>query len=67
MLKDCLRVLKKGGLFLIDDSLFPVMRSEEEWSDSDAKIHEFNQALLDFSIQSTILPIGDGCTIAVKL
>jgi len=67
MLKDCLRVLKKGGLFLVDDSLFPVMRTEENWSDSDAKIHEFNKALLNFSVKSTILPLGDGCTVAVKI
>ena len=67
MLKDCLRVLKKGGLFLIDDTLFPVITPEERWSVSDTKIHEFNQTLLEFPVSSTILPIGEGCTIAVKL
>lgn len=67
MLKDCLRILKKGGLFLADDSLFPVIRSEDEWSESDSGIHKFNQALVDFSVQSTILPLGEGVTVAVKI
>lgn len=67
LLQDCLRVLKKGGLFLLDDTLFPVMTPEESWSTSDSKIHEFNKALLDYPVKSTILPIGEGCTVAVKL
>ncbi|MHA1961290.1 MAG: O-methyltransferase [Candidatus Thorarchaeota archaeon] len=67
MLKDCIRVLRKGGLFLVDNTLFPVRVPEEEWSDSLSKIHDFNNMLLKMPVQSTILPIGTGCTVAVKL
>ncbi len=66
MLEECLRVLKPGGLFLVDDTLFPVIVPEDEWSDSDRAIHRFNKALLEHGLVSTILPIGEGCTIAVK-
>jgi predicted O-methyltransferase YrrM len=67
MLEDCVRVLKKGGLFLIDDTLFPVMRERGDWNDSTKAIHEFNQKILSSGVFSTLLPIGEGCTIAVKL
>ncbi|MBY8997753.1 MAG: O-methyltransferase [Candidatus Thorarchaeota archaeon] len=67
MLEDCIRVLKKGGLFLVDDSLFPAIRHPDEWNDSDRAIDKFNRELLKFNVESTILPIGEGCTIAVKL
>ncbi len=66
MLDECLRVLKPGGLFLVDDTLFPVIVPENDWSDSDRAIHRFNEALLERGVVSTILPIGEGCTIAVK-
>ncbi|MBD3408461.1 MAG: methyltransferase domain-containing protein [Candidatus Lokiarchaeota archaeon] len=67
MFEECLRVLRKGGLFLIDDTLFPVMTAEDDWSASDKAIHRFNQLVADGKLESTILPIGEGCTVAVKL
>jgi predicted O-methyltransferase YrrM len=67
MLDDCIRVLKKGGLLLVDDTLFPVIRLPNDWSESDKAIDQFNNALLKQNVISTILPIGEGCTIAVKL
>ncbi len=67
MLEDCIRVLKKGGLFMIDDTLFPVIRPPDKWNESDRAIDRFNRNLLKLQTISTILPIGEGCTIAVKL
>ncbi len=67
MLEDCIRVLKKGGLFMIDDTLFPVIRPPDKWNESDRAIDRFNKNLLKLQTISTILPIGEGCTIAVKL
>ncbi|MFW9976403.1 MAG: O-methyltransferase [Candidatus Thorarchaeota archaeon] len=67
MLEDCIRVLKKRGLFMIDDTLFPVIRPPDKWNESDRAIDRFNRALLKLQTISTILPIGEGCTIAVKL
>ncbi|MFW9944713.1 MAG: O-methyltransferase [Candidatus Sifarchaeia archaeon] len=66
MLNDCLRILKKGGLLLVDDTLWPVTRSEEEWNESFAGIDKFNRMLVESKVESTILPLGEGCTIAVK-
>ena len=67
MLENCIRVLKKGGLFLVDDTLWPPIKPPEEWNDSYRAIDKFNRDLLKFNVESTILPIGEGCTIAVKL
>jgi predicted O-methyltransferase YrrM len=67
MLEDCIRVLKKGGLFLVDDTLWPPIKPPDEWNDSYKAIDKFNRELLKFNVESTILPIGEGCTIAVKL
>jgi len=64
MLKDCIRILRKGGLFLVDDTLWPPIRPPNE---SVKAIDKFNRDLLKLDVISTILPIGDGCTIAVKL
>ncbi len=66
MLEDCLRVLKKGGIFLIDDTLFPVMTPEDDWSESDRAIDEFNRDLLKYDVESVLLPIGEGLTVVVK-
>ncbi|NHI88323.1 MAG: O-methyltransferase [Candidatus Thorarchaeota archaeon] len=67
MLEDCIRVLRPGGLFLVDDTLFPIIRPPNEWTEGDRAIDKFNRNLLDYYVESTILPIGEGCTIAVKL
>ena len=67
MLEDCIRVLKPGGLFLVDDTLFPIIRPPSEWTEGDRAIDRFNRNLLNYYVESTILPIGEGCTIAVKL
>jgi predicted O-methyltransferase YrrM len=66
MLDDMIRVLKKGGLLLVDDTLFPVMH-EGEWDESDEAIHRFNKAIAAGELESTILPIGEGLTVGVKL
>jgi len=67
MLEESLRVLRKGGIFLIDDTLFPVLTPEDKWDKGDKGIHNFNYALLKYNVESTLLPIGEGCTVAVKL
>ena len=67
MLVDCIRVLKKGGLFLVDDTLWPPIKPPNEWNDSYKAIDKFNRELSKLDVISTILPIGEGCTIAVKL
>jgi predicted O-methyltransferase YrrM len=67
MLGDCLRILRKGGLFLVDDTLWPPMLPQADWDESKKGIHEFNRQLVLENVESTIVTIGEGCTIAVKL
>jgi len=65
---DCVRLLRPGGLLLAEDTLFPVMELDSTWARSVAPIQKFNEMVADTSLlESTILPIGDGLTIAVKM
>jgi len=65
---DCIRLLKPGGLLLAEDTLFPVMELSVSWAHSVAPIQQFNEMVAESSfLESTILPIGDGLTIAVKM
>jgi len=74
---DCTRLLKTGGLLLAEDTLFPIReppdgRTPEEIAhlkeEYVAPIQKFNEMVAECSfLESTILPIGDGLTVAVKL
>jgi predicted O-methyltransferase YrrM len=65
---DCVRLLKPGGLLLAEDTLFPVMELDSKGTRFVAPIQKFNEMVADSSfLESTILPIGDGLTIAVKM
>lgn len=64
---DCLRILKPGGLLIAEDTLFPVLELEEKWHDLIDPIKQFNQLVVGCpEIESILLPIGDGVTVAVK-
>ena len=67
MLQDCLRVLRKGGLLLVDDTLWPAMLPIEEWDKSRKGLHKFNKQLGLENVESTVVTIGEGCTVAIKL
>jgi len=65
---DCVRLLKPGGLLLAEDTLFPVMELDSKGAHFVAPIQKFNEMVADSSfLESTILPIGDGLTIAIKM
>ncbi|HYA61149.1 MAG TPA: O-methyltransferase [Candidatus Acidoferrum sp.] len=65
---DCIRLLKPGGLFLAEDTLFPVMELSASWAHSVTPIQKFNEMVAESSfLESTILPVGDGLTVAVKM
>lgn len=67
LLKDCLRLLKTGGLLIAEDTLFPVLDLEERWLDLVEPIRQFNQLVVDCQeLESSLLPIGDGVILAVK-
>jgi predicted O-methyltransferase YrrM len=65
---DCVRLLRPGGLLLAEDTLFPVMGLDSRRTRSVAPMQKFNEMVADSSLlESTILPIGDGLTVAVKM
>lgn len=68
LLNHCIRILKSGGILIGDDALFPVMTLDSKWSDQITPIQEFNQLVVASpKLASTLLPVGDGMMIAVKL
>jgi predicted O-methyltransferase YrrM len=67
LLKDCIRILKTGGILIADDALFPAMELDPKWNDQVEPVSEFNRLVAATSdLESTLLPIGDGMVVAVK-
>lgn len=70
MLEDYIRLLKPGGLLVAEDTLFPVFDFGSEYGDLTQmceSLDRFNKKIADCPhFESTLLPIGDGLTIAVK-
>lgn len=67
LLKDCIRLLKKGGILIADDALFPAMKLEPKWNDQVEPIREFNRLIAAApDLESTLMPIGDGIIVALK-
>jgi len=63
LIEDCVSLLNQGGILVADDTLFPVLKEEG----LDSPLHEYNRRVAKNSnLESTILPVGDGVTIAVK-
>jgi|AGTN01.3.fsa_nt_gi Predicted O-methyltransferase len=68
LLDDCIRLLKPGGLLLAEDTLFPVMDLHGMRPATLQSIHRFNEFVAGSPyLESTILPIGDGLTVAMKI
>lgn len=68
LFNDCLRLLKTGGLFIAEDTLFPVLDLDSKWFDLVEPIKQFNELIVNCTeLDSTLLPIGDGVTVAVKI
>lgn len=64
---DCVRVLKSNGLLLAEDTLFPVMGKFKHHPERVAPINKFNELVAsDPNLESTLLSIGDGLTVATK-
>lgn len=65
MLDRCVRLARNGGLIVADDALFKPRGIDSKFSDP---IDEYNRLVFDDSrLYSTILPIGDGITLSVKV
>jgi predicted O-methyltransferase YrrM len=67
LLDSCVKALRKGGMFLADDTLYfgvaePAIKNERV-----ENMRRFNKLLSkDDRLESQIVPLGDGITIAVK-
>lgn len=65
--EDCLQLLSKRGIFIADDTLFPIIDLGKEWKSLIPPIEKFNaMTIADQRVKSTILPIGDGVTVIVR-
>lgn len=68
LLPSCVHLLRRGGVLAAEDTLFPVIDLDPKWHYLIAHIDEFNRLVCaNDELESTILPIGDGVTIAVKI
>jgi predicted O-methyltransferase YrrM len=67
LLPHCVRLLRDQGLLVAEDTLFPVIELDPKWHDLIPSIEEFNRLVVQHQeLESTILPIGDGVTLAIK-
>ncbi len=67
--EQCLELLRPGGLIAVDNTLWSgsVLDTEDQSKDTKA-IRELNEALRkDSRIRLSLVPIGDGLTLAMKL
>lgn len=65
MLEKCIRLTRKNGLIIADDVLFKPMGIPEKFSEP---VHEYlKKVSSDKRLYNTILPIGDGLAISIKL
>lgn len=65
LLGRCVELTRRHGVIVADDTLFKPRGIEERFS---APVHEYNEMVFaDSRLYSTILPIGDGITVSVKL
>lgn len=65
MLEKSLKLLRKGGLLIADDVLFKPLGMTTKFA---LPIHKYNKKVfLNKELYSTILPIGDGISIGIKI
>ena len=65
ILDDVFRVLKKGGIIVADDTLFKPLEQKKHLSKS---MDEYNKKVFnDSRLYSSIVPLGDGLTLSLKL
>lgn len=65
MLDRCIELLRLNGVLAADDGLFLPKGCDKEFAEP---VHQYNEMVLsDLRLYSTILPIGDGLTLSVKV
>lgn len=67
LFQPCVRLLRSGGLLVADDTLFPVIELDPKWHHLVQPIDKFNRIVASSEeLESVILPLGDGVTVALK-
>lgn len=67
-LDECIRIVRPGGLIMVDNAFAFGQLFDEHPKDREAPaVKEFNEKMAqDDRLQSIIIPLGDGCWVAVK-
>jgi caffeoyl-CoA O-methyltransferase len=67
-LQECLRILRPGGLVMVDNAFaFGELFAEEPKDREVEAVRAFNEIMASQpSLQSVIVPLGDGCWVGVK-
>lgn len=67
-LDECLRIVRRGGLFMVDNAFAFGQLFDENPTDREAPaVKAFNEHMAaEKRLQSIIVPIGDGCWVGVK-
>lgn len=68
-LEECLRIVRKGGLILVDNAFaFGELFAETPRDPETPAVRAFNELMArERRLQSVIVPLGDGCWVGVKL
>lgn len=68
LLNDCIRILRKGGIMIADDALFPILELDQKWEDQIEPIRNYNELVMESpQLDSVLLPIGDGIMMSTKI
>ena len=68
VMDECIRLLRKGGILIADDTLFPITKNKTFFLESNKKVDVFNKKLSEREdMASILLPFDDGITLAVKI
>lgn len=67
--EQCLELVRPGGLIVVDNTLWSGRVTDPNDQSKDTRsIREFNEALrIDSRVRLSLVPIGDGMTLALKL
>jgi len=68
LLDPCVKALRKGGMFIADDTLYRGVAVKSLTKEKTRTMRSFNNKLLaDKRLNSSIIPLGDGVTVCVKV
>ncbi|MCK6440862.1 MAG: class I SAM-dependent methyltransferase [Planctomycetes bacterium] len=67
-LKECLRIVGKGGLFMVDNAFaFGELFADKPTDPETPAVRRFNEIMAkEHRIHSVIVPLGDGCWVGIK-